>query len=133
MIVAVCDMQSEDAAAQSVLSKNLNTVMAKHGILESKFKGFMANSTQANWNTIRVIYGKGDVTIPMKDQERTYFFQGIQSLEKHTKALFVLTSKTNTGNSIGSTRMQLHLLNPRLLTLPFEYGGFPLELLQSMD
>jgi hypothetical protein len=48
MMIAVCDMQSEDATAQSVLWKNLNDVMAKHDIPESKFKGFMANNTQAN-------------------------------------------------------------------------------------
>jgi hypothetical protein len=33
-----------------------------------------------------VIYGSGDATIPMKDQERTCLFHWAQSLEKHTKA-----------------------------------------------
>jgi hypothetical protein len=32
MTIVVCDMQSEDAAAQSVLWKNLNVIVAKHGI-----------------------------------------------------------------------------------------------------
>jgi hypothetical protein len=86
MTIAVCDMQSEDAAAQSVLWKNLNAVLARHGIPEPKFKGFMADSAQANWNAIRVIYGSGDAAIPMKDQERTCLFHWTQSLEKHTKA-----------------------------------------------
>jgi hypothetical protein len=48
MMIAVYDMQSEDAVAQMVLWKNLNDVMARHGIPESKFKGFMADSAQAN-------------------------------------------------------------------------------------
>jgi hypothetical protein len=48
MTVAVCNMQSEDAAAQMVLWKNLNDVMARHGVPEPKFKGFMADSAQAN-------------------------------------------------------------------------------------
>jgi hypothetical protein len=69
-----------------VLWKNLNDVMARHGIRKPKFKGFMADSAQANWNAIRVIYGSGDATIPMKDQERTCLFHWAQSLEKHTKA-----------------------------------------------
>jgi hypothetical protein len=86
MTIAVCDMQSEDAAAQSVLWKNLNAVLTRHGIPEPKFKGFMADSAQANWNAIRVIYGSGDAAIPMKDQERTCLFHWTQSLEKHTKA-----------------------------------------------
>jgi hypothetical protein len=73
MTIVVCDMQSEDAIAQSVLWKNLNVVV-KHGVPEPKFKGFMADSTQANWNAILVIYGSGDAAIPMKDQERTCLF-----------------------------------------------------------
>jgi hypothetical protein len=48
MTIAVCDMQSEDAATQSVLWKNLNVVVAKHGVPKPKFKGFMVDSTQAN-------------------------------------------------------------------------------------
>jgi hypothetical protein len=60
--------------------------MTKHGIPEPKFKGFMADNAQANWNAVRVRYGSGDATIPMKDQERTYLFHWIQFLEKHTKA-----------------------------------------------
>jgi hypothetical protein len=48
MTIAVCDMQSEDAAAQMVLWKNLNDVMARHSVPEPKFKGFMADSAQAN-------------------------------------------------------------------------------------
>jgi hypothetical protein len=86
MTIAVCDMQSEDATAQMVLWKNLNDVMARHGIPEPKFKGFMTDSAQANWNAVRVIYGNGDTTIPMKDQERTCLFHWAQSFEKHTKA-----------------------------------------------
>jgi hypothetical protein len=74
MTIAVCDMQSEDAAVQMVLWKNLNDVMARYGVPKPKFKGFMADSAQANWNAIRVIYGSGDATIPMKDQERTCLF-----------------------------------------------------------
>jgi hypothetical protein len=34
MTIAIYDMQSEDAAAQSVLWKNLNVVLARHGIPE---------------------------------------------------------------------------------------------------
>jgi hypothetical protein len=83
--IAVCDMQSKDAAAQMVLWKNLNDVMARHGIPEPKFKGFLADNTQANWNAVRMIYDSGDATIPMKDQERTCLFHWAQFLEKHTE------------------------------------------------
>jgi hypothetical protein len=67
MTITICDMQSEDTTAQSVLWKNLNVVLAKDGVPEPKFKGFMADSAQANWNAIRVIYGSRDSAIPMKD------------------------------------------------------------------
>jgi hypothetical protein len=86
MTIAIFDMQSEDAAAQSILWKNLNVVLARHGVPKPKFKGFMADSAQANWNTIRVIYGSRNTAIPMKDQERTCLFHWTQSLEEHTKA-----------------------------------------------
>jgi hypothetical protein len=48
--------------------------MAKHGYPEPKFKGFMAYSAHANWNVVKVLYGNGDATIPMKDQKRTCLF-----------------------------------------------------------
>ena len=86
MTIAVCDMQLKDAAAQMVLWKNLNDVMARHNIPESKFKEFMANSVQENSNVVRVIYGSGDTAILIKNQERTYLFYWTQSLKKHTKA-----------------------------------------------
>jgi hypothetical protein len=38
MTIAVCDMQSKDAAAQMVLWENLNDVMGRHGVPEPKFK-----------------------------------------------------------------------------------------------
>jgi hypothetical protein len=86
MTIAVCDMQSEDVAAQSVVWKNLNAVMAGHGVHDVNFKGFMADSAQANWNAIRMIYGSGDAAEKMVDKERTCLFHWTQSLEKHTKA-----------------------------------------------
>ena len=45
MTIAVCNMYSEDAVAQSVFWKNLNVVVAKHDVPKPKFKGFMADST----------------------------------------------------------------------------------------
>ena len=86
MTIAVCDMQSEDVAAQSVVWKNLNAIMAQHGVNKVNFKGFMADSAQANWNAVRIIYGSGDASEKMVDRERTCLFHWTQSLEKHTKA-----------------------------------------------
>ena len=71
---------------QMVFWKNLNDVIAKHDVPKPKFKGFMVDSAQTNWNAIRVIYNSGNATISMKDQERTYLFYWTQFLEKHTKA-----------------------------------------------
>jgi hypothetical protein len=48
MTIAIRDMQLEDVTTQSVLWKNLNVVLARDGIPEPKFKGFMADSAQAN-------------------------------------------------------------------------------------
>ena len=32
-----------------------------------QFKGFMADSAQANWNAVRIVYRGGDPTVPMED------------------------------------------------------------------
>jgi hypothetical protein len=48
MTIASCDMQSEDFEAQIVFWKNLNAIMERNGVVESNFKGFMADNAQAN-------------------------------------------------------------------------------------
>ena len=45
----------------------------------------MADSAQANWNAVRVVYGSGDPKVPIEGRERTCYFHWTQSLEKHTK------------------------------------------------
>lgn len=86
MTIAICDMQSEDVRAQTVMWQFLNGIMAKHGYDKVNFKGFMADSAQANWNCVRKIYGSGDATVPMPDRERTCQFHWATSLRKHTEA-----------------------------------------------
>ena len=89
LTIACCDFQSEDKDAQLVFWKNLNHVMGRHGIHKPQFQGFMADSAQANWNAVRIIYGSGDPKIPMEGRERTCYFHWAQSLEKHTKQYIV--------------------------------------------
>jgi hypothetical protein len=86
MTISCCDFQSEDKDAQVLFWQNLNHVMARHGIPHPTFIGFMADSAQANWNAVRIVYGSGDPKIPMEGRERTCFFHWKQSLEKHTKS-----------------------------------------------
>ena len=85
MTIACCDMQSEDTDAQIVFWKNLNAVMERHDIPNPQFMGFMADSAQANWNALRIIYGNGNPKDPMVDRERTCYFHWSQSFEKHNK------------------------------------------------
>jgi hypothetical protein len=51
--------------------RELNNLMAKNGIENTNFKGFMADSAQANWNAVRIVYGSGDPKVPMENRERT--------------------------------------------------------------
>jgi len=44
MTIALCDMQLEDVAAQCVLWRNLNAIMARHGVTNTNFKGFMGDN-----------------------------------------------------------------------------------------
>ena len=77
--IACCDFQSEDKYAQIIFWKNLNYVMIRHGITSPQFQGFMADSAQANWNAIRIVYGGGDPKVPMVGRERVCFFHWTQS------------------------------------------------------
>ncbi len=54
-----------------------NEIMLKHGFPKPKFKGFMANNTQANWNAIKIVYGFGDLYVMMVDKKCTYLFHWI--------------------------------------------------------
>src|ERR1700737_2135863 len=85
LTIACCDMQSEDGVAQTFFWKNLNSVMSENGVSKVNFKGFMADSAQANWNAVRKIYGVGDPSLPMVGRERTCLFHWSQSLDKVTQ------------------------------------------------
>ena len=65
MTIAICDMQSEDVVAQTVFWRNLNAVVERHSVENPNFKGFMADSAQANWNVVRIVYGSGDPAVRM--------------------------------------------------------------------
>ena len=85
MIIVCYNFQSEDKNAQIIISKNLNHVMAWHGIPLPQFQGFMDDSAQANSNPIQIVYSGGDPKVPMLSREQTCYFHWSQSLEKHTK------------------------------------------------
>ena len=52
MVIACCDFQFEDKNVQIIFWKNLNHVMARHGVPLPQFQGFMVRSAQANWNVV---------------------------------------------------------------------------------
>jgi hypothetical protein len=58
--------------------------MAKNGVPNVNFKGFMVDSAQANWNAVRAIYGDGDPSLPMVPRERTCFYQTILAVSTQT-------------------------------------------------
>ena len=128
MTIAVCDMQSEDCIAQVHFWRNLNSVVQRHGEDDIEFKGFMADSAQANWNAVRIVYGGGDPTIPMENRERTCLFHKMQFLEKHTKAKIKGVFKISVDcNSASNTRMPCQWRSLRFGTLLSGLGGYLLE------
>jgi hypothetical protein len=48
-------------------------VMAKNGVPNTNFKGFMANGAP-NLNTMWIMYGNDDASELMIDSEQTYYF-----------------------------------------------------------
>jgi hypothetical protein len=84
MTIAVCDMQSEDTKVQCIMWRELNEVMQRKGVEKPIFKGFMADSAQANWNAVRIVYGSGDPKVPIENRERTCLLHWTTSLNRHT-------------------------------------------------
>jgi hypothetical protein len=74
MTIVVCDMQSEAADVQERVWLSLLNVLDKNGVTNVNFKGFMCDSTQANFNAVRVLFGSGDPKVPMENRERTCLF-----------------------------------------------------------
>jgi hypothetical protein len=58
----------------------LNEMVLKNGFPKPNFKIFMANSAQANWNAVKIIYGS-KVLVKMVDKKRICLFHWIQSLD----------------------------------------------------
>ena len=85
MTIATCDMMSEDCDAQILFWRNLNAVMERNGVAAPNFKGFMADSAQANWNAVRIVYGTGNKEDRMEDRERTCLFHWTQSMVNNTE------------------------------------------------
>jgi hypothetical protein len=65
LTIACCDMQFEYGVAKTFFWAILNVVIAKNGEPKVHFKGFMADSAQANWNAVRMIYGDFSPSLPM--------------------------------------------------------------------
>ncbi len=85
MTIAKCDMQFEDTETQCIMQWNLNKVMANTNVPNPNFKRFMAHSTYASQNAVRIIYDSGDPNKSMVDKKLTYFFHWSQSMDIHTK------------------------------------------------
>ena len=63
--------------------------MARYGVPNPVFKGFMVDSAQANWNAVKIVYGSRDPKVPIEGRERTSFFYWTQSLKKHIKQFII--------------------------------------------
>ena len=87
MTIAVCNMMCEMAEAQEQMWRSMLLVLDQHGVKNVNFKGFMADSAQANFNAVRKIFGSGDKNVPMDGKERTCQFHWSMALDRHTKQL----------------------------------------------
>ena len=60
LTIACRDIQSEDGETQILFCKKLKFVLAKIGVANVNFKGFLADSAKTNWNAVKTIYSDGD-------------------------------------------------------------------------
>lgn len=56
-------------------------IIKKHGVLSVNFKRFMVDYAKANFNTMRILFGAGDLKILMENQEHTCFYYWTQSFD----------------------------------------------------
>ena len=87
MTIVVYDMRCEAQDAQMRMWQSLLEVMELHGYTNINFKGFMADSAQANFNAVRIVFGFEDPKVPMVNWERTFQFHWKMALERYTKQL----------------------------------------------
>jgi hypothetical protein len=74
LTIYFCNIHSKSTEAQCVLWRKINTLMLKHDLSTTNFKGFMANGAHVNWDVIIIIYGLGNPTMCMDRKERIYLF-----------------------------------------------------------
>ena len=87
MTIYVYDMMCEMADAQKQMWLSMIDLLNRHGVKNVNFKGFMADSAQANFNVVRKMFGSRDSSIPMEEKERTYQFHWSMVLDRHTRQL----------------------------------------------
>jgi hypothetical protein len=104
MTIAICNMQSEDTAAQIVVWKNLNVVMARHNVSQPNFKEFMTDSAQTNWNAIRIVYGNGDASMPWTTRREHASFTRLSPSRSTQRPTLDSTFKINTDCFTSNTR-----------------------------
>jgi hypothetical protein len=90
MIITICDIQSKDIETQKLMWKKLNETMLKHMLTKPNFKGFMVENKQANWNSVKIVYGSKDPFVMMVDKECIFLFHWIRLFNKHIKQLIKL-------------------------------------------
>jgi len=55
-------------------------IMQEHGVLNVNFKGLMANSTQTNFNAMRILFRNGDPKINWRIKNVHVFIIGLNLL-----------------------------------------------------
>jgi len=76
-------MKFEDTEMQVQFGMSLNAGMARHYVDHPNFKGFMADSTIANWNAVHIVYGIGSTNDKMEIHEWTCLLHWSTSLQKY--------------------------------------------------
>jgi hypothetical protein len=132
MTIVVCDMQLEDTKVQCIMWRELNEVMQRNGVEKPNFKGFMADSAQANWNAVRIVYGSGDPKVPIENRERTCLLHWTTSLNRHTQKHIKPDMQDQYNHLYSNTRIPRRWMRQNQDTLPSGPSGYLQELLLKM-
>ena len=85
--IYICDIMYKMADAHEQMWLSMVSLLSWYGVKNVNFKGFMADSAQANFNAVRKIFGSGDKSIPMEGKEQTCQFYWSMALDCHTRQL----------------------------------------------
>ena len=124
-----CDKQTKGIEGQLIFWHCLNKITAQNGMSDPNFKELICDKVQNNVNTVHIVYGTGDLSIPMLIW--LIYFIGQQTWISIQNNSLPKNFKTNIFDFVCNIRIQLLYPRQTKCTWKSKFDGTPLELHQN--